>query len=169
MLKAAFKLKRKNTHIFLTSESCSPSSHVHMTDGWSCLNIALLWIVPCFWILWRYQYFNFVFLDYNSHLTAEEAKVQNEIDLESLFFEVEAEVEKGITRRTICLDGEGEQQYLQDISEVLLYLLLPAEDFQNKTVRFFLREIIATSVLLPTVNMICDPDYVNQTISWLVR
>eukprot|EP00111_Clytia_hemisphaerica_P023389 TCONS_00068881-protein len=105
--------------------------------------------------------------NYNSHLTADEAKVQNEIDLESLFFEVESEVVKGVTRRTICLDGEGEQQYLQDISEVLLYLLLPAEDFQNKTVRFFLREIIATSVLLPTVNMICDPDYVNQTISWL--
>lgn len=75
---------------------------------------------------------------------------------------------KGIDRRAICLDGEGEQQYLQDISEVLLYLLLPSEDFQNKTVRFFLREIIATSVLLPTVNMLCNPDYVNQTISWLV-
>ena len=66
------------------------------------------------------------------------------------------------------MDGEGEQQYLQDISEVLLYLVLPSEDFQNKTVRFFLREIIATSVLLPTVNLLCDPDYVNQTISWLV-
>jgi len=85
-----------------------------------------------------------------------------------MFFDVEQEVDKGLSRRAICLEEEIEQQYLQDISEVLLYLLLPAEDFHNKIVRFFLREIIATSVLLPTVNMLCDPDYINQTISWLV-
>lgn len=101
-------------------------------------------------------------------MTPEESKFQAEIDLESLFFEVESEVEKGVSRKPICLEEEGERQYLQDITEVLLYLLLPAEDFHNKTVRFFLREIIASSVVLPTVNMICDPDYVNQTISWLV-
>lgn len=104
---------------------------------------------------------------YCSNLSPDEIKTQTEIDLETLFFEVESEVEKGGCRRGICLEDESEQQYLQDISEVLLYLLLPAEDFHNKTVRFFLREIIATSVLLPTVNMLCDPDYVNQTISWL--
>ena len=32
----------------------------------------------------------------------------------------------------------------------------------------FLQEIIAVSVLLPTVELVCDPDYINQTVSWLV-
>jgi len=100
-------------------------------------------------------------------LTPEEIKIQGELDLEATFFEVEREVEKGMSRGAICLDDEAEQSYLQDITEVLLYLLLPPEDFHNKSIRYFLREVIATSVILPTVNMICDPDYVNQTISWL--
>ena len=29
--------------------------------------------------------------------------------------------------------------------------------------------MIATSVLFPTVSMVCDPDYVNQTIAWLCQ
>lgn len=103
-----------------------------------------------------------------SNLTPEESKVQAEIDLEEMFFAVESEVEKGISRGPICLDDEAEQLYLQDLTEVLLYFLLPPEDFHSKTIRLFLREIIATSVILPTVNLICDPDYVNQAISWLV-
>lgn len=102
-----------------------------------------------------------------SNLTPEESKVQAEIDLEEMFFAVESEVEKGISRGPICLDDEAEQLYLQDLTEVLLYFLLPPEDFHSKTIRLFLREIIATSVILPTVNLICDPDYVNQAISWL--
>ena len=32
----------------------------------------------------------------------------------------------------------------------------------------FLQEMIATCVLFPTVSMVCDPDYINQTIAWLV-
>ncbi|KAJ7371335.1 sorting nexin 13, partial [Desmophyllum pertusum] len=27
--------------------------------------------------------------------------------------------------------------------------------------------MIATCVLFPTVSMVCDPDYINQTIAWL--
>ena len=30
-------------------------------------------------------------------------------------------------------------EYLQDLSEVLLFLLLPPEDFQNKSFRYILR------------------------------
>lgn len=105
---------------------------------------------------------------HRANLTPEEIKIQAELDLEKIFFEVEAEIEK-TSRGPICLDDESERSYLQDITEVLLYLLLPPEDFHNKTIRYFLREVIAASVLLPTVNLISDPDYVNQTISWLVR
>lgn len=60
-------------------------------------------------------------------------------------------------------------EYLQQVSEVLLYLLLPPADFQNQVTRVFLRELIANIVLLPVVDLITDPDYINQTIVWMVR
>lgn len=63
----------------------------------------------------------------------------------------------------------GASEYLQQISEVLLYLLLPPADFQNQVTRIFLRELIANIVLLPVVDLITDPDYINQTIVWMVR
>eukprot|EP00794_Sanderia_malayensis_P003259 gene3259-3740_t len=97
----------------------------------------------------------------------DDAETRETIDLEKMFFQVEKEVEMGRTRQEICLDDEREKEYLQDISEVLLYLLLPQSDFDNKNIRYFLREIIAVSVLLSTAELFCDPDYINQTISWL--
>lgn len=99
---------------------------------------------------------------------SDENKLQEELDLEEMFFTVEAEVEKGLKRAPICLDDQAEMYYLQDIIEVLLYLLLPEQDFNSKGFRYFLREVIAKSIVLPSVDMICDPDYVNQTISWLL-
>ena len=32
------------------------------------------------------------------------------------------------------------------------------------SVSFMFQEVIACNVLLPTVEMVCDPDYINQTI-----
>ncbi|XP_065667120.1 sorting nexin-13 isoform X3 [Hydra vulgaris] len=101
-----------------------------------------------------------------TNLSVDETLAQAEIDLEEIFFSVENEVE-GISRQAVCLDDEIEQKYLQDVTELLLYLLLPPEQFQDKLVRAFLLEVIATSVFLPTIKMVCDPDYVNQNISWM--
>ncbi|XP_068670390.1 sorting nexin-13-like isoform X2 [Montipora foliosa] len=89
------------------------------------------------------------------------------LDVETAFFQVEHEMEKDICREQICLSEGKEKDYLSDISEVLLYLLLPPEDFHNKPFRYFFREMIATCVLFPMVSMICDADYINQTIAWL--
>lgn len=64
----------------------------------------------------------------------------------------------------ICSNPAREAEYLRDLSEVILYFLLPESDFQSKSLRFLLRELIASTVLKPTVNMLSDPDYINQTI-----
>lgn len=91
------------------------------------------------------------------------------LDIETAFFQVEHEMEIDICREQICLSEGKEKDYLSDISEMLLYLLLPPEDFHNKPFRYFFREMIATCVLFPMVSMVCDPDYVNQTIAWLCK
>lgn len=99
-------------------------------------------------------------------MSQDDSPAQANVELEELFFQVEREIEQGKSMKNVCMNDDKERGYLQDISELLLYLILPEDDFENKTVRYFLREVIAVAVLLPTAELICDPDYINQTISW---
>ncbi|XP_074658883.1 sorting nexin-13-like [Tubulanus polymorphus] len=90
-------------------------------------------------------------------------------DLEAIFFDLETDMEDNMCRDHICLNRDKEQQYLADLSELLLFLLLPRDDFNNKPFRYILKEVLVTKVFLPTIDMLSDPDYVNQTISWLCK
>ncbi|EEC04650.1 sorting nexin, putative [Ixodes scapularis] len=91
-------------------------------------------------------------------------------DLLSLFFNLETTMEqKLLCRDLVCISKEREMEYLQHLGEVLLYLLLPPDDFHNKVMRVFLRELLVNTVLLPVINLVSDPDYINQTIVWMCR
>ncbi|XP_014686047.1 sorting nexin-13 isoform X3 [Equus asinus] len=90
-------------------------------------------------------------------------------DLVDTFFEVEVEMEKNVCRDLVCTSPKDEEGFLRDLCEVLLYLLLPPGDFQNKIMRYFVREILARGVLLPLINQLSDPDYINQYIIWMIR
>lgn len=59
-------------------------------------------------------------------------------------------------------------EFLSELVELLLYILLPDEDFQCRPLRFILRELMANSVILPLFIMLSDPDFINQAIIWLV-
>uniref|UniRef100_A0A672NLI5 Sorting nexin 13 n=1 Tax=Sinocyclocheilus grahami TaxID=75366 RepID=A0A672NLI5_SINGR len=71
--------------------------------------------------------------------------------------------------KTLCFTVFFGAGYLRDLCEVLLYLLLPPGDFHNKNMRYFLREVLARGVLLPLINQLSDPDYINQFIIWMIR
>ncbi|XP_054846839.1 sorting nexin-13 isoform X2 [Eublepharis macularius] len=90
-------------------------------------------------------------------------------DLVDTFFEVEVEMEKEVCRDLVCTSPKDEEGFLRDLCEVLLYLLLPPGDFQNKIMRYFVREIIARGILLPLINQLSDPDYINQYVIWMIR
>ncbi|KAK3799540.1 hypothetical protein RRG08_052724 [Elysia crispata] len=114
--------------------------------------------------------------DFASHIRlykrASERVVQtktedNSQELEDVFFDMEVEMENKMCRDLVCTDAEVERQYLQDLSEVLLFLLLPAEDFHNKPFRYIVREVLVNGIFLPTVDLLSDPDYINQYIAWL--
>jgi len=60
-------------------------------------------------------------------------------------------------------------EWLRDISEALLYHVIPENDFKCRTIRVLIREILANKVFLTTINMLSNPDYVNQLIIWLVK
>ncbi|XP_071812526.1 sorting nexin-13-like [Apostichopus japonicus] len=89
--------------------------------------------------------------------------------LESVFFDLEIEMEDGICRDEICSDEGKELDYLRDVIELLLFIVLPAQDFQSKPMTFLVREILACYILKPMLDMFSDPDYVNQNISWLCK
>ncbi|KAM4685404.1 sorting nexin-13 isoform 6-T6 [Amazona ochrocephala] len=88
-------------------------------------------------------------------------------ELVDTFFEVEVEMEKEVCRDLVCTSPKDEEGFLRDLCEVLLYILLPPGDFQNKIMRYFVREILSRGILLPLVNQLSDPDYINQYVIWM--
>lgn len=109
--------------------------------------------------------------------------------LEDHFFYLECQMENNLVCRDyLCTDATTEKgtcfkvnlitlvvfiyvivEFLSEVIEVLLYILLPEEDFDCKPLTFVLREIFANCVVLPLFSMMSDPDYINQVIIWLVR
>jgi sorting nexin-13 len=51
----------------------------------------------------------------------------------SVLFQVE--MEGSVCRDSVCTEAASELRYLQDLSDLLLYLLLPQQDFQAGPVR----------------------------------
>uniref|UniRef100_A0A8C5V5J0 Sorting nexin 13 n=1 Tax=Microcebus murinus TaxID=30608 RepID=A0A8C5V5J0_MICMU len=92
-------------------------------------------------------------------------------DLIDTFFEVEVEMEKEVCRDLVCTSPKDEEGFLfiHTTLLILLYLLLPPGDFQNKIMRYFVREILARGILLPLINQLSDPDYINQYVIWMIR
>ncbi|XP_072431457.1 sorting nexin-13 isoform X2 [Chiloscyllium punctatum] len=101
----------------------------------------------------------------------EDSKQKKDVSEEFVdtFFEVEVEMEKEVCRDLICTSVKDEEAFLRDLCEILLYLFLPPGDFHNKNMRYFLRETLAKGILLPLINQLSDPDYINQYIIWLIR
>ncbi|KAM6959519.1 sorting nexin-13 isoform 1-T1 [Aplochiton taeniatus] len=111
-----------------------------------------------------------VFRKAQDRLSEREDKQRDVTDeLVDSFFEAEVEMERKICRDVVCTSHKDEEGFLRDLCEVLLYLLLPPGDFHNKNMRYFLREVFARGVLLPLINQLSDPDYINQFVVWMIR
>ncbi|XP_076638982.1 sorting nexin-13 isoform X1 [Colletes latitarsis] len=88
--------------------------------------------------------------------------------LEKIFFDLEVQMENNlICRDLVCSNTMQELEFLGEISEILLYLVLPKEDFDCLTVRFILRELLVNIVIRPLLDLFSDPDYINQACIWL--
>ena len=89
------------------------------------------------------------------------------MDLESLFFDAEVAMETNLCRDLASSIQQEELNYLQSIAEILLFLLLKEHDFNAVPFRGLAREIIVNDVLKPTLDLVSDPDFINQTLVWL--
>ncbi|XP_060853904.1 sorting nexin-13 [Rhopalosiphum padi] len=105
---------------------------------------------------------------YRKSLKATSTKNSEEVDFETLFFQHEQDVDRlGTSHANVCLDENYERKWLRDISEALIYHIIPENDFNCRTIRILIREIISNKLFLTTINMLSNPDYVNQLIIWL--
>ncbi|KRT79913.1 hypothetical protein AMK59_7365, partial [Oryctes borbonicus] len=99
------------------------------------------------------------------HAKESNKKVAN---LEDYFFDLECTMDKNnVCRDLICMEIDREKEFLSELVEILLYILLPDEDFQCKPLRYIVREIFVNCVIFPVFTMISDPDYINQAVVWL--
>ncbi|KAL6437310.1 hypothetical protein ACFW04_005074 [Cataglyphis niger] len=88
--------------------------------------------------------------------------------LEKIFFDLEVQMENNlICRDLVCTNDTQELDFLGEISEILLYLVLPKADFDCLTVRFILRELLVNVIIRPLLDLFSDPDYINQACIWL--
>lgn len=58
--------------------------------------------------------------------------------------------------------AEQELSFLRQVCEVLLCVCLPKELLMCTPVRILIREYFTCRILRPTIDMVCDPDYINQ-------
>nr|CAD7577198.1 unnamed protein product [Timema californicum] len=108
--------------------------------------------------------------DAGSSSSGSSAGKQTPVELESVFFDLEVTMEDNLLcRDLVCTEIDNGRQYMQDLGEILLYLLLPVEDFHCKPLRFLLRELLVSVVVLPLFGLFSDPDYLNQIIIWLCK
>ena len=59
---------------------------------------------------------------------------------------------------------EHELNFLRQACEVLLCVSFPKEHLQCTPIRVLMREYLTCQLLQPTIEMICDPDYINQKL-----
>lgn len=133
----------------------------------------------------------------------EKVEMNPSSDVCEAFFDFEAEFERGICRDEVCLDPEKEkgsfakwkrfnvehfslEEFIRDLVEVLLYIVLPANDFRcvpaekllrvRRTIRksstfdllFLLEELIVNFGFIRFIEIYSDPDVVNQLIISMV-
>ena len=67
------------------------------------------------------------------------------------------------------LDHQKEIQYLSKISELAILFLTPVSYSACHITRRFLKEILSKQILFKTIEMITDPDYINQKLLLLIH
>ena len=94
----------------------------------------------------------------------------SESNLIDLFFDLEAEHERGICRDDVTYNSaDKEIQFLQELSEIVCYSLLPANAFDCLPLRCLVREILANHLIKYVADNLTDPDYINQTILYVCQ
>ncbi|PIC31213.1 hypothetical protein B9Z55_011982 [Caenorhabditis nigoni] len=101
---------------------------------------------------------------------SDKSRTVEDLDAELLsnFFDFELEMEKTLCRDLLSTTPHYENAYLHDLVDIILYLVMPPEDFRCRPLRFLLREVVVRKVILPTLDYLSNPNEIFQLIVWLL-
>lgn len=75
-----------------------------------------------------------------------------------------------ISQFPYLVSPEKEREFLQKAVDVLLCACLPNEYLKCAPVRVIIREYLVSNIVQPTIDRVCEPDYINRKIlAYLVR
>lgn len=103
------------------------------------------------------------------HLKTNGIEITEESLQESFFnFELKSESNR-FCRSAVSESTEFCLKYLAELTSILEYLILPPDLFNNRPVRFFVNSICVNSTFYPLLELLADPDFINQTLISLCR
>ncbi|EDV22381.1 uncharacterized protein TRIADDRAFT_58921 [Trichoplax adhaerens] len=69
----------------------------------------------------------------------------------------------------ITATQDGEQDYIRHMATLLLYALLSSDEFNSDTVRYLLREILASHILQSIIRSLSEPRIINRLLGKLIE
>jgi hypothetical protein len=75
---------------------------------------------------------------------------------EELFF--------GMQPHVALQSSENEKEYMRRVSEIVVDALIPEHELQSDGVRLLLRELVCNNVLLMLVEVLSEPDFINEMV-----
>lgn len=70
----------------------------------------------------------------------------------------------GLQSHVALLSDESEREYMKRVSEILLDAVLPDSEVQSDAIRILIGEITSNNVLLNMLDLLSDPDYLNEML-----
>lgn len=91
-------------------------------------------------------------------------------NLKESFFNFELKSESNRFCRSAASEStEFCLNYLNELTSILEYLILPPDLFTNRPIRYFVNSICVNSTFYPLFELLSDPDFINQTLVSLCR
>jgi len=84
------------------------------------------------------------------------------------FFEEELHL-IGNSYEKIVTDKNQERLMAKKVAEIILYLVLPEDELKSRAVVLLVTEILINGLILPLVETVSSPDYINQMVCWLLE
>ncbi|CAI8057495.1 Sorting nexin-13 [Geodia barretti] len=69
----------------------------------------------------------------------------------------------------VCLQPEIQRAYFQGASELLLFLILPDDEFSSPPLRLLLRDLMTQQIWIPLLQALSAPDFINTTLISLCK
>jgi len=91
-------------------------------------------------------------------------------EIEQIFFDLELAMNnQKLCHKKVCMDPEHEKEQLKMLTDLFLLLVGSKEEINSRPVLLLSSQILVSVIVIPILNLLSDPDYINQCIIWLCK